>query len=496
MKLQDKEPRRVRRCAPSRQKLPSPRSDAIRRHPRKALRPRRRGIYLTETPFPIRTRAFAPFSRGSFHTMDTTVSAAGSSLSPELIELIFSASCIRRWNDQINPMEFTELDKQAHKMIIAWMLAKCEEERGEEERAAGIRPQPVNWSLLVEGGLFELLQRIILTDIKPPVFHRMMAEKGPQLNEWVLRKLGPLTSRVRGGFQERMAKYLQEPTFALREKRILKAAHYLATQWEFNILYQLCPFIRGIENIKGEIEDQLEDHLDLIGVQKIARKRKTYGFLDLCGQLRFQKRWSQSPRIPATSVLGHMLMVAIITYLALCDTKACTERKVNSFLGALFHDLPEALTRDITSPVKNAVDGLPDIIKEYENLQMEEKVQPLVHPKWYRLLSYYTKDEFENRIFRQNDLHPTLGLSFEDLEGTYNSAEFLPVDGRFIDCSDKLAAFLEAAESIHNGVTSQHLQDGVRRLWKEYQGRKEGNVDFGAVFASYLRLVPEGLVHG
>ena len=69
--------------------------------------------------------------------------------------------------------------------------------------------------------------------------------------------------------------------------------------------------IRGIEQIKQEIEDQLEDHINLIGVQKISLKRKTYGFIDLCGQLRFQKRWSQSPRIPATSVLGHMLMVAI-----------------------------------------------------------------------------------------------------------------------------------------------------------------------------------------
>ena len=50
------------------------------------------------------------------------------SLNKPLIELFFDAANIRRWNDQINPMEFTELDKQAHKMIIAWVLAKCEED--------------------------------------------------------------------------------------------------------------------------------------------------------------------------------------------------------------------------------------------------------------------------------------------------------------------------------------------------------------------------------
>ena len=52
------------------------------------------------------------------------------SLHRALIEQIFDAASIRRWNDQINPMEFTELDKQAHKMIIAWVLSRCEEDRG------------------------------------------------------------------------------------------------------------------------------------------------------------------------------------------------------------------------------------------------------------------------------------------------------------------------------------------------------------------------------
>lgn len=403
------------------------------------------------------------------------------SLNLELVELIFGSASIRRWNDQINPMEFTELDKQAHKMIIAWALARCEEDkRG---------PGQVQWLMLVEGALFELLQRIILTDIKPPVFHRMMAENGEQLNQWVLEQLNPLVRQVRGGFQERMRAYLTEPRFAVREKRILKAAHYLATQWEFNILYQLCPFIRGIEQIKGEIEDQLEDHIDLIGVQKIALKRKTYGFLDLCAQLRFQKRWSQSPRIPATSVLGHMLMVAIMTYLALCDTDACEQRIVNGFQGALFHDLPEALTRDITSPVKNAVEGLAESIKKFENLQMEEKVMPLVPPHWYRDLSYFTDNEFENRAIVEGRLRT--GLSFQELGERYNEARFQPLDGEVVCCADKLAAFIEAVESMRNGVTSRHLQEGVDRLWKEYKECRVGPVDFGRLFADFHNLLPE-----
>ena len=400
------------------------------------------------------------------------------SLNKSLIEFFFDAASIRRWNDQINPMEFTELDKQAHKMIIAWVLAKCEEDG---------HGAHIDWKKLVEGSMFELLHRVVLTDIKPPVFHRMMADNGPQLNQWVLDQLKPMIVQVKGGFAERMERYFLENGYAAQEKRLLKAAHYLATQWEFNILYQLCPFIRGIEQIKQEIEDQLEDHINLIGVQKISLKRKTYGFIDLCGQLRFQKRWSQSPRIPATSVLGHMLMVAILTYLALCETDACDQRIVNGFQGALFHDLPEALTRDITSPVKNAVDGLADTIKKYENLQMSEKLEPLVPVSWYRMLNYFTDNEFANRIMVDGKPEPQ--SDWNEFNTKYNDAKYFPVDGEVINACDKLAAFIEAAESIHNGITSKHLTEGIERLGDLFHNCQIGPIDFGAVFAQFRQLV-------
>ncbi|MEK6738147.1 MAG: hydrolase, partial [Planctomycetota bacterium] len=36
-----------------------------------------------------------------------------------LLLKIFSAAYMQRWNDQIRPIELIELDKQAHKMVIA-----------------------------------------------------------------------------------------------------------------------------------------------------------------------------------------------------------------------------------------------------------------------------------------------------------------------------------------------------------------------------------------
>jgi len=395
-------------------------------------------------------------------------------VSCQLIERCYECAHIRRWNDHIRPVEFTELDKQAHKMIIAYVLARFEEE-GEA--------QDVDWIRLIEGGIFEFLHRIILTDIKPPVFHKMMREKGRELNEWVLEKLDDEISQVSGGFSERFKQYLFDPQYAHREKRVLKAAHYLATQWEFNIIYKLCPFAYGIERTKEEIETLIEDHYELTGVQRVSLSRKVAGFVNVCGQLRFQRRWSQSPRIPETSVLGHMLMVAITTYLCLRDIDASDQRVCNGFLGGLFHDLPEVLTRDITSPVKNAVAGLDSIIKDYEKQQMEERLLPLLPESWHQEIRYYTENEFSNRAIVDGQVK--LGLTADELKSTYSEARFSPLDGEVIRACDHLAALIEASLSIGHGVTSKHLTEGRDRLLSQYENQNISGIDFGHLFASF-----------
>lgn len=204
-----------------------------------------------------------------------------------LIERFYEAASMNRWNDHIRPVELTELDKQAHKMVIAYVIAKFEE----KDRAVEI-----NWQNLIEGGIFEFLHRTILTDIKPPVFHKMMEEKADDLNNHVLEKLAGDIKGLNKDFKENFKQYLFDHNYARVEKRILKAAHYMATNWEFRIIYHTSPFIYGIEETKAAIENQIEDHYDLIGVQKLSLEKKSFGFIYLCGQLRFQERWAHSPR--------------------------------------------------------------------------------------------------------------------------------------------------------------------------------------------------------
>jgi len=390
-----------------------------------------------------------------------------------LVDIVYEAAHMQRWNDHIRPHQgFSELDKQAHKIIIAFVLSKFEETD---------RSTIIDWQALIEGAVFEFLQRIVLTDIKPPIYHKLMAEKGRELNAWVINQLKNKTEDLKGDFYRKLVTYLEDPTYSTLEKRILKASHYLATNWEFSIIYRFNAGIYGVEQTKQNIENELEEYYDLSGVQKLGLGKKAYNFIDLVGQLRFQKRWAQSPRIPETSVLGHMLVVAILSYLCSLEIDACGMRLRNNFFAGLFHDLPEVLTRDIVSPVKRSIEGLDEIIKEIEGRQVEDRILPLLPNSWHKELLYYMEEEFKSKIIEGDKV--TIKSS-DTINQSFNDNQFSPLDGEIVKACDHLAAYIEVNLSIMHGIRSRHLEDGLN-LYSSYENKKIAGLNFGQFFDFY-----------
>jgi putative hydrolase of HD superfamily len=349
----------------------------------------------------------------------------------------------------------------------------------------------IDWVPLIEGGLFEFFQRIVLTDIKPPVFHRMMEKHGERINRWVTEKLAPEMGSLAGGFFGRFRQYFADPCYRAGEKRILRAAHFLATLWEFRMIYTQNSMLWGIEETRREIESQVEEHIDLAGVREIMMRRDMadkglYAFTDLCGQLRFQVRWAQIPRVPATSVLGHLFIVAALSFFSALEEGACPKRLRNDFLGGLFHDLPEVLTRDIVSPVKRSVEGLEDLIKEYERESMEKTLLPLLPEKWREEIRYLTEDEFSNRARDPLTSNIVSGIDPSDMNRIYNTADRDPVDGLLIDACDKLAAMAEASLSIRFGIRPPALVEGRRNIFDSYRKTEIGSTDFGTLFGAFM----------
>jgi putative hydrolase of HD superfamily len=370
-------------------------------------------------------------------------------IKPLLLKLYEPAS-MQRWNDQIRAIELTELDKQAHKMVVAYVLAKTEEDN---------QTQGLDWIEIIEAGIFEYLQRTMLTDLKPPLFHRIKEdkEKYMKLNEWVYNKTEPLIEPLGADFCRRFKNYLTDTERNLN-RRIISAAHFYATRWEFDIIERDNPGGYGIGEIKKDILNKQERYEDLKSMREFLFSQKLKYFVNVCGQLRFQIRWSHLHRVPKTSVLGHMLIVAMISYLLSLVTKTDRQKCINNYFTGLFHDLPEILTRDIINPVKTSVEGLKELIQDYERQEMERKIYKLIPPKWHPQMRMFTENEFTNTAIR---------------------------DGELIKAIDELAAFLEAYLALRNGIQNSDLENAMSSVRKKYESKIISQVNFGEVYHSF-----------
>jgi putative hydrolase of HD superfamily len=204
--------------------------------------------------------------------------------------------------------------------------------------------------------------------------------------------------------------------------------------------------------------------------------KKYYGFLDLCGQLRFQQRWAQAYRIPKTTVLGHMLTVAIFSYLFSNEMDACRSRMYNNFYSALFHDLPEILTKDIIRPIKSSITGLEDIIKVYEEKQVKERILPLIPASWHREMVYFIQNEFADKIIENGEVKEVKNAA------DYNYDQYNAVDGTLTAASDKLCAYIEAAMALEYGIKSDTLMQSKQALYDKYAVVNKNNLNFKQLF--------------
>lgn len=390
------------------------------------------------------------------------------------LEAIYDAANMQRWNDKISPVELRELDKQAHKMIIAYVIGKF------DENSDGF-----SWVDIIEGGIFEFLQRLVLTDLKPQIFNEIKkdAAKYELLNEWVYKRLRPKIGSLGEEFCRKFQDYFSDSNETLCRK-ILNAAHFSATQWEFNIIERTDPDGYEIRDIKNRLRKVLEEHYDLEGMRQLVMYEKLRNFVDLCGQLRFQVRWSHIHMFPRTSVLGHMLIVAMIAYLFSLEIGACERRLVNNYFTGLFHDLPEVLTRDISSPVKGSVRGLGRIVKKYENKQMKQ-VYELIPKQWRPEIQMFTKREFKSVVTVGGDMEAKCSA---EISKNYNQNEFNPRDGELILAIDHLAAFIEAYLAIENGIKSEHLTEARATYAKRYTSKKPivAGIDFASIYSDFV----------
>ncbi|GAB5465869.1 MAG: HD domain-containing protein [Candidatus Kapaibacteriales bacterium] len=394
-------------------------------------------------------------------------------ISMPLLDTFFKAFSVERWNDKLRPIPMIQMDKHAHKMVIAWCIGKYEEDAGKK----------VDWIEIIEGGIFELLRRIIISDIQSPVYRELAK------NKELMRKLDYMVFKdIENQFgSEKMKRrcehyMLSEEPLSPLSQRILDAASKYASYWEFNIIKNANPEGYGIQDIEIQMGNDIEHFKDLEGIRKLKKKHSIKNFVDMCGELRYQVRWGHLPRIPKTSVLGHSLMVAIIGYMLTLELDSESRKRMyNNFFIGIFHDLPEVLTRDIIKPVKHSVPGMQEEIKRLEEKLTEQEIYPHIEKDWIPELKYYTVNEFSPKI-KEGKI-----VKAADISTRYDDDKYNPADGSLMKVADDLAAFMEAFHSISHGVTSVELERSVSTISATYREKNISGLEVGKIFEEFLK---------
>jgi putative hydrolase of HD superfamily len=396
-------------------------------------------------------------------------------LGRDLLLKVFRSAYMRRWNDKLRPVELTELDKQAHKMMIAFVMAHLD-------------GSDVNYRTLVQQGFFDMMSRIALTDLKPKIYYEIKKDKGllDKLNAHIKEEISPVLGSFCSTLATQFEQYLEasEKDESI-ERRILDAAHFWSTKWEFDhVLVDLNQHDAEVPEIIGRHKEELGRHCaELKGLRDIVQYRWCSEFLDLCGQLRYQKRWAPLYRIPETSVLGHSLYVGIVCYLFSEITEACDKLLFNNFFTGLFHDLPEALTRDIITPVKRSSVEFDKLVSQLEEQMMKEKiVDPIqnYHPDFVKLVEFFSRSPFQTSVDGQ-----FVELKSDEIKNQYNHDKHNSRDGELVRAADKLALFVEAYEAEKNGCPSPDFGRVKKEVVDEYRDRVLAGINFGSIYASF-----------
>lgn len=408
-----------------------------------------------------------------------------------LILKLFEGFTMQRWNDQLRPTELVEADKQAHALSLAYFLAKAAE-----------KSEPVDMQYLIEQTIFRYLERIVVTDIKPPVFKKIISNETQHkaLRKFVKETMLPYLEGLPRDFIDRFSQWCDNiHSSSNLVDKIMEIARADATLWEFKLLKNSNPMAYGLSELEEDMQRLQNIHIDLrkilvgqLETKHIRQENKDNLFSDenyssydqlvkMFGQMRFQVRWAQLHREPKTTVLGHSFFVAVLSYFFSICTTSCPKRIYNNFFTGVFHDLPEVFTRDIISPLKTNIPGLGDLIKDIEHEELNKKFKMLIPEYLHDELFYFIDDEFTNFTINDGQIISHKG----DIPDQFNDDHFNPRDGVLVRLADHLSAFVEADRALKNGATSVEFINSKAKIIEKYSAVKIAGLDLRPLFLDF-----------
>lgn len=293
---------------------------------------------------------------------------------------------IRRWTSLITEGKYNELSKQAINCVICYILAKEAEEKG----------KIINWDRFPQIAIYRAFQKAYVNYDTPEHILVEICELG---NVQFEKSFGEVTNKIISELtDENFVKFLNEG-IGTEEEKIYKAATKIATLLE---LKEIQKNINGAYNPKyEEIMISMYKYIEIPGFDVLSNTEGLYFKLfSEVSKLRNQNRWAAYSYLVDCPVLGHLFDTAVFAYMMSLEKGETEATSTKCFFMGIFHDIPEAFTKDIPAPIKDKIPGFRELTEEYELEMLKKHVYPFVSHTVVDALKSVMLEESENSSFK------------------------------------------------------------------------------------------------
>lgn len=328
---------------------------------------------------------------------------------------------LRRMTSFRTSASFDELCKQSLNCLAAYMIARYAEEAGHK----------INWTNFPKVAIYRSFAKVyVYFDTPGHIMNEMCAPR--QIPKSVFENA--IKEKIVEVTDEDFADFICAGVHSY-EERIYKAARKITNLVEFcenKFRLQEETYFSTMQ----EILNALEDMHDIPGVREMANMDgQMFKILLKFASQRNQNRWASNFYTTECSVLGHLFETAFFAYaMSLEANPGDEETATEMFFAGIFHDVAEAWTTDVPSPVK-AID-IPEqgitfrtVVEEFEAAMLEKhlytQVPRFIEPTLRKIMNEDGNGIQWKRLLKGADYISAVAECYRQYVGGSNDVYFL-----------------------------------------------------------------------
>lgn len=286
-----------------------------------------------------------------------------------LLNFVLRGLTVTRWSNFPRIERPNSLDHIAFSLHVTYLLADLMEE------SVDIQYDRIG---IFKRALFSLLFTSAYSDINADVKSRL--KRGyPDIYAGLCKKMhaGVLSWGMEGDiaveFQD-FVRQLESDAPAPQEQAILSYGKYVSAYYEAEFNSRIYPEVYAgpLAQIKLRLAeprfDEFRKHID------VSVDSGPIRFLLSIRRLQSALRWNRLKRAYPVSVMSHLFIVSVISFVLFRSEKRSDAETAEALLRSLYHDVPETITGDIITPTKKATPGLEGVINKIEEELVEEQL--------------------------------------------------------------------------------------------------------------------------